>query len=467
MNLGFDIIPTAAKQKRGEVVEDAPTQEPMRPIKGLARNPSTDQKKVRRQIQRKTAGIEQAEADLNEEQTMNREAALLAAMAQANLPEQRALVEELDALRGRRREAMRADRELDLADTFVTDVLTPVVTHVQHTAATDWIAEEADRHDPQVVARTMLTEASLWFQKTSAVIREDRDEFAAQAQGIARRLASQYGEHAARAERAFLDYVAFLHSRTADGEGAWPLDAPGQQQPDTTPWTEKVTTGDTQNLAELPQVASSRVADDEFMFVFAADSDKSDYPAHEQAGYAESGLPDEPIPGDDEPFDAKINDGETVLSPTGPVDVHPPMPGAGDGSRDATRKTAGPRCKECGAPTGAPQMPEDNEASGSDAGPIYVCEKGHRHRYPHTAVHTGAEQNGNAESQLPDVEVGGADDRPMWPWELPLVPGAGASNVAATPTPRGEAGYPQPRKASSQLDAFAARVRAGLDRMSA
>lgn len=43
---------------------------------------------------------------------------------------------------------------------------------------------------------------------------------------------------------------------------------------------------------------------------------------------------------------------------------------------------ASPKCKTCGAPTGAPQMPKDGEPSGADAGPIYKCRNGHRHRYP-------------------------------------------------------------------------------------
>jgi hypothetical protein len=65
-----------------------------------------------------------------------------------------------------------------------------------------------------------------------------------------------------------------------------------------------------------------------------------------------------------------------------------------------------------------------------------------------------AEQSGNAISDLDDVEVGDEDDRPMWPWELTEEErvGQGAAK-GGTPTPGGEAGYPQPRRSSRRTAA--------------
>jgi hypothetical protein len=85
-----------------------------------------------------------------------------------------------------------------------------------------------------------------------------------------------------------------------------------------------------------------------------------------------------------------------------------------------------------------------------------------------TAAETpGNDQNGNATSGVPQVEVGDEGDKPMWPVDLPgdsVDPSTGddAANVAGVPTPGGESGYPQPRNAA--LDAFRAKVQANLNR---
>lgn len=210
MRLGFGFEKEAAKPKGERAPEDGPTQAPMRPIK-MARNPSTDQKKVRRQMQRKTATETGA--------TMNREADILAAMAKANPTEQRRLMAELDVIRANRREARLEAESVSLADAVIHDHLTPVLVHEHHTAATDWV----DDYDPSAgqtndtAGSAMLTEASLWFGRVSPEVKADRAEFAEQARGVARRLAGQYGTFADLAERTFLDHVAFLHRRTVPG----------------------------------------------------------------------------------------------------------------------------------------------------------------------------------------------------------------------------------------------------------
>lgn len=146
---------------------------------------------------------------------MKTEAALLSEIAAAStFREQAALVAELDTLRSSKTASKQAERDIDLANAVVRETLTPVLTHSFHTASTDWLSE-AETAPAADVASAMHTEASLWFGKTSAMVKEDHEEFAEQARGYSRRLASQYGERAAEADRAFLDYVAFLHRREA------------------------------------------------------------------------------------------------------------------------------------------------------------------------------------------------------------------------------------------------------------
>ena len=144
---------------------------------------------------------------------MKTEASLLAEIAAApTLREQTALVAELDALRNSRTAQIAQDRSWDAAGTIVEDTLRPVLTHSFHTASTDWLSE-ADI--PSVDANRVHAEASLWFGKTSSMVKADDEEFTEQAFGVARRLASQFGEAAPEAQRLFMDYVAFLRRREA------------------------------------------------------------------------------------------------------------------------------------------------------------------------------------------------------------------------------------------------------------
>lgn len=165
---------------------------------------------------------------------MKTEAALLSAIASAStLREQASLVAELDALRQSKTARVQADRDWDAAGTVVEQTLTPVLAHSLHTASTDWLSE-ADI--PAVDTNRVHAEAALWFGKTSAMVKSDGDEFAEQAKGIARRLASQYGEAAPEAERAFMDYVAFLLRReAASGLPQIQQTHDGKDNPSTTP----------------------------------------------------------------------------------------------------------------------------------------------------------------------------------------------------------------------------------------
>lgn len=172
---------------------------------------------------------------------MRSEAEILQAMASGSLQDQRALLIELEALRGARTASLQADREVDLGFAVMADHLTPVLTHEHHTAATDWILEDdlfapdTPEGDPAQIA---TVEASMWFGRVSPEVKADRSEFAEQAMGMARVVAGKFGERARLAERAFLDHVSHLHGKTAneiDGEeaaeDAWPLDPGGPMKP--------------------------------------------------------------------------------------------------------------------------------------------------------------------------------------------------------------------------------------------
>lgn len=328
MNLGFEFKRTAAKPK-GESLDAAPVQEPMKADRAvLRRKPSTDQKKVRRQMSKKATledgFIEGDQVLIDGEQvtyvgkdwlgrqappgqvwvewggdptlvyddeitpyvtvtaskenpmSRQREAELLQAMAKADLPEQRRLALELDALRRSASTQVQAERDLDLADTVIRDTLTPVRVHEHHTASTDWLDEVVTSSADYDHA--MRTEATMWFSKVHEAVKADEEEFSEQAKGMARRMAGRYGEQAEAAAQAFLDTVVRLRSQAAG-------DSPGKVN-------------------------------------------------HEQSGNSESTVTDYDTKADQDPLYAEDWDD------TGDAGHHPPMPGAGEGPQSLDTPTA-------------------------------------------------------------------------------------------------------------------------------
>lgn len=157
-----------------------------------------------------------------------REARLLAAMAKANGDEQRRIMGQLEGLRRTARRQVIADREIDLADAYIHDSLTPVRVHEHHTAATDWIEDVAEPgYDATTVHRAMVVEARRWMAGVSPAVKEDRDEYLEQARGVARINASAMGPHRDLAFQTFM-------RTAADGEsGALPWSAPPMELPPT------------------------------------------------------------------------------------------------------------------------------------------------------------------------------------------------------------------------------------------
>lgn len=164
-----------------------------------------------------------------------REAQILHAMAVASLPEQQALMGELDGLRREARMVFEAEREIDLSSAIIRDTLTPVRVHEHHTASTDWIDDVAEPgYTPTQVFRAMITEAKLWSDRVSPAVKADREEYVEQAHGTARRLASMMGEHNEAAYQYFMKAAGAWGDDGAPESAVAPWGVPPMQLPPVT-----------------------------------------------------------------------------------------------------------------------------------------------------------------------------------------------------------------------------------------
>lgn len=140
---------------------------------------------------------------------------LLAEAAKAStIHEAQRLMGEAETLRSGLYAQASADKEVDLASAVVAERLTPVATFSHHTAATDWLGDlDPTPEDSHEMNSRVAAQASLWYSKTAAEVKEHADEFGVQATGLARRIAGQFGSKAAEAEETFLSYVGSMHAR--------------------------------------------------------------------------------------------------------------------------------------------------------------------------------------------------------------------------------------------------------------
>jgi hypothetical protein len=162
-----------------------------------------------------------------------REGQLLGAMAKATGPEQQRLMGELEGLRRHARRQVLADREIDLANAFIRDTLTPVRVYEHHTAATDWIEDVAEPDlGVAAVHRAMVVEALEWAKKVSPAVKEDREEYLEQARGMARITASAMGPHRELAFQTFMR-TAVDGDQGAPEQMALPWSAPPMVLPPT------------------------------------------------------------------------------------------------------------------------------------------------------------------------------------------------------------------------------------------
>ena len=169
----------------------------------------------------------------------NREADLLSAMTFADLDEQRRLTAELNAIRGERTAARQEDRSIDVQST-VKERLSPVFVHGMSSSESDWLDEVAPNYTTasiNSIASKLKAEASQWFTSVNPAVRQDKEEFAEQARGLANRTASQYGTQANKVSGIMLRHIAALY-KIAEGTdlAGIPSAADGTTNPDVTDW---------------------------------------------------------------------------------------------------------------------------------------------------------------------------------------------------------------------------------------
>ncbi|PPS89438.1 hypothetical protein [Streptomyces sp. MH60] len=189
--------------------DDESVREPMRPAaRGTRRNPSREDKSVRRRMRR---------AGAQEENSMpsTQRSELLQRIASATMfDEQMKLVQALDELDQAERRTAALDREMDLADTSIREAMTPVISRTARgTSESDWLSTEVA--DDEFDHGRMVAQAALWYGRVPEIVLRDEQEFTEQARGMARHVAASLGTQAATAESVFVDYAAFLRSRTA------------------------------------------------------------------------------------------------------------------------------------------------------------------------------------------------------------------------------------------------------------
>ncbi|MET7363236.1 hypothetical protein ABZS76_33030 [Streptomyces sp. NPDC005562] len=200
----------AIRREYAEWAEDEPVREPMRPqVRGPRRNPSSDDKRVRRRMRRSGAQEENSMAIPDRSELLQRIASA------TSLQDQMALVKQLDEHdRGIQRRAA-LEREVDLSQTSIDAAMTPLVSRTAvGTMASDWLTELADEDLDQ---SQLVAQAALWFGNVPKYVVADADEFTEQARGRARVLASSMGAQAPAAEQIFIDYASFLRSQAASG----------------------------------------------------------------------------------------------------------------------------------------------------------------------------------------------------------------------------------------------------------
>lgn len=188
---------------------DAPA-EPMRSrhADGPRRKPSTDTKRIRRQMRRGGA-VAQEESTMAT--AIPTRVELLKALASAKTFQERTqLVEQLETLDRQAQLRKQMDAEIDFARTQVTAAMSPVISQTAlATTESDWLVEDlpgAETLDHSAI----VAKGALWFQQVPEFVREDGEEFAEQARGAAR-LASSLAD----GQQIFTDYVGFLRERTA------------------------------------------------------------------------------------------------------------------------------------------------------------------------------------------------------------------------------------------------------------
>ncbi|WP_307545569.1 hypothetical protein [Streptomyces sp. V3I8] len=132
-----------------------------------------------------------------------------------SLAEQMVLVRQLDELDRTLQRQAALEREVDLSQTSIDAAMTPVMSRTSYgTTESDWLTEVPDAPLDQ---SKLVAQAAHWYGQVPGFVLSDEVEFAEQARGMARKLASGLGGQAPAAEQIFVSYAAFLRAQAASG----------------------------------------------------------------------------------------------------------------------------------------------------------------------------------------------------------------------------------------------------------
>lgn len=191
--------------------ESASDREPMHGRLGeVRRQPSTDEKRIRRELRRSQAELE--EPTVAKTTTASIADLLGQASVATTAAEQQSLMMQVQALRAAAEDAAEADRAYDPALARIADRLVPGTVYERTTADSDWMLELNTTADLKAASNEMVVQASLWFGRTPDEVKAYPEEYAEQAANLGRRLAGQYGEQADAAEQVFVQEATRLRT---------------------------------------------------------------------------------------------------------------------------------------------------------------------------------------------------------------------------------------------------------------
>jgi hypothetical protein len=194
------------------------SREPMRPAaRGPRRNPSREDRSVRRRMRR--AGAQEE----NSMPSPDRSELLQRIERAASFDEQLKLVAQLHEFDRAAQRTAALDHEADLADTSIRERFTPVVSSVARgTSASDWLDTEVA--DTPFDHGQLIAQAALWFGGVPDFVKADQEEFAEQAVGKARQVSASLGAQSQTAEDIFVGYATFLRTQAVTVEAASGVD---------------------------------------------------------------------------------------------------------------------------------------------------------------------------------------------------------------------------------------------------
>jgi hypothetical protein len=198
--------------------DDESTRAPMRPAaRGPRRNPSREDRAVRRRMRR--AGAQEE----NSMPSPDRSELLKRIESAKTFDEQVQLVAQLHELDRQAQRTAALEREADLADTSIRERFAPVISATARgTTDSDWLDTEVA--DAPFDHGQLIAQAALWFKDVPDFVKADQEEFTEQAVGKARQVTSSLGAQSQTAEDIFVGYATFLRAQAVVVEAGSGLD---------------------------------------------------------------------------------------------------------------------------------------------------------------------------------------------------------------------------------------------------